>query len=59
MKKCNKCAALKEGIINKSLKCAECQIEYKTEAHHEDYTKPLDVIWLCHGCHMRRHRKHK
>ena len=53
------CAALKEGIINKALVCCECQIECKAEAHHEDYTKPLDVIWLCHRCHMKRHRKHK
>lgn len=24
-------------------------------AHHEDYTRPLDVTWLCTPCHKQRH----
>lgn len=24
-------------------------------AHHEDYSRPLDIVWLCAGCHHRRH----
>lgn len=27
----------------------------KAEAHHEDYTNPFAVTWLCHPCHRERH----
>lgn len=38
--------------------CERCLAE-KTEAHHEDYDKPLDVMWLCTPCHKQRHKELK
>ncbi|WP_146129287.1 hypothetical protein [Burkholderia gladioli] len=47
-------SAVRNGSLIK-LPCAVCgQIE-KVHAHHDDYSKPLDVIWLCHKHHMERH----
>ncbi len=39
--------------------CADCGLPAKySQAHHEDYSRPLEVIWLCPSCHMTRHQKH-
>lgn len=35
--------------------CEQCGDE-KSQAHHHDYSKPLDVTWLCYSCHMAHHR---
>ena len=34
--------------------CVKCG-DAKSAAHHEDYSKPLDVIWLCYSCHKHLH----
>ena len=34
--------------------CEACG-EAETQAHHEDYSRPLDVVWLCFVCHRARH----
>ena len=46
-------SALKSGKI-KSLPCEICGKE-KTQGHHEDYSKALDVVWLCVRHHNDRH----
>lgn len=46
--------AKKSGLITKKEQCEKCGAPSK-HAHHEDYSKPLDVIWLCQSCHRKRH----
>ena len=31
--------------------CSRCG-NPKGEAHHEDYSKPLEVKWFCRSCHI-------
>jgi hypothetical protein len=37
-------------------KCEACDTKTKTEAHHNNYNKPLEIVWLCKPCHMKYHR---
>lgn len=45
--------AVKSGKIKRE-KCKFCKNE-KTHGHHYDYSKPMDVIWLCRSCHAKFH----
>ena len=45
--------AIKKGRLKKSC-CIICANK-KSEAHHQDYNKPLEVIWLCKSCHKKLH----
>ncbi len=42
------------GNIIRPDKCEMCDKNCKPEAHHEDYSKPLDVKWVC-SCHTIIH----
>lgn len=55
--------ALKRGAIIRKDKCETCgdsgtfkDGRSKIQAHHCDYNKPLDVIWLCQHCHHEWHK---
>jgi hypothetical protein len=39
--------------------CQHCGSDKKVERHHFDYTKPLEVIELCHRCHKLEHKLEK
>jgi ribosomal protein S27AE len=34
--------------------CQKCG-DSNSEAHHQDYTKPFSIIWLCKSCHQYAH----
>jgi hypothetical protein len=50
---------ISSGLRNKSIKkpiiCEGCKENHKLNGHHEDYSKPLDVVWLCDDCHRFIH----
>jgi hypothetical protein len=45
--------AVKSGKLVKPLDCSKCQSKLNIEADHHDYSKPLDVTWLCRVCHRK------
>lgn len=46
--------ALRDGRLKKS-PCAICGTQKNVQGHHKDYSRPLDVVWLCAQCHHRVH----
>lgn len=36
--------------------CVYCG-DKNSQAHHDDYSKPYDVIWLCPAHHSKRHKE--
>lgn len=48
--------AYQTGLIKKQ-PCVFCG-SAETEMHHEDYSKPIDVVWLCHPHHMKLEHGH-
>jgi hypothetical protein len=48
--------ALTAGRLKREL-CVKCGD--KAQAHHEDYSRPLDVVWLCARHHRELHRNQR
>lgn len=46
--------AVGRGVVKKQ-PCAVCGNK-KSLGHHDDYSRPLDVIWLCQVHHVARHK---
>lgn len=56
--------AIRKGIIKRKTHCEACNDtgtfkngRTKIQAHHPDYNKPLDVLWLCQKCHHKWHKE--
>lgn len=47
--------AIERGDFERPHKCEKCCAEGKVHGHHHDYSKPLDVQWLCPKCHIHVH----
>ena len=51
--------AVRSGKILKGTRCEDCgMVPRYIHGHHEDYSKPLAVSWVCSTCHRRRHATH-
>jgi ribosomal protein L44E len=49
-------SAIERGVISRQ----PCYCgNPKAQAHHEDYSKQLQVMWLCVKCHREHHKKAK
>lgn len=59
-------SAIESGALQRPTVCEQCGKRQppsggraKIHAHHADYSKPLDVRWLCINCHAAEHRARK
>lgn len=47
--------AIQSGKLIKPELCQGCFEKRRLHGHHEDYSKPYDVIWVCASCHKNYH----
>lgn len=48
--------AIRNGRLAKG-PCEVCGTTEKVQAHHHDYSRPLDVRWRCVKCHNDEHKQ--
>jgi hypothetical protein len=47
---------VQRGTMIRPKRCSQCgRSDLAIEAHHDDYSKPLTVRWLCTSCHDNHH----
>lgn len=46
---------LRLGILSRPDHCSSCLKLCFVQAHHPDYSKPFEVVWLCGRCHKKCH----
>lgn len=47
--------AVKNGTLKRPESCSRCGKPCDPVGHHHDYSKPLDVVWVCVSCHRQIH----
>ena len=47
--------AIRDGRLARGTECFFCGSAERIQAHHHDYSQPLDVFWLCSTCHGKLH----
>ena len=47
--------AVASGRLVRPTNCSRCCATGRIQGHHDDYTRALDVMWLCPACHAARH----
>ena len=58
--------AIEKGVIQRKTHCELCGYtgtmkdgRTAIQAHHSDYSKPLEVMWLCQKCHHQWRKDNK
>lgn len=47
--------AVRRGRLVRPGACSACGTACKPHGHHDDYSQPLAVRWLCQPCHLKHH----
>jgi len=48
--------AVRLGLVQPADACEECGGTKYIQGHHRDYSRPLELTWLCRWCHIKEHR---
>lgn len=48
--------AIELGLVIRPQKCSLCGVKCKPQGHHNDYSKPFEVVFVCHSCHSSLNR---